>query len=300
MDRRLSLAAVVVSAACFGTLGILARWVYDAHVGTLALLTWRFAAAAVLMAALQLLREPRELRVTWGDAARFSLLALTGYGAGSLCFFFALARVGVSVTTVLLYTYPAIVSFIGWLSSGEPLGRRRVSAIILTFAGCALVARLFGSIGTVDPAGLALGLGAGLGYALFNVLSYRFMSRRPRIVLMAFTFAVSSLAIGMVAVLTGQSLSVAAWTPTVWGLLLVIVLVPTFAAVVLYLEGIRRLGPAQAAIVSTIEPLFAIALSATLLHESLSAQQWLGAVVVLAGVVLSEWGSTGVEQAASV
>ncbi len=296
MDRRLSLVLVGASAACFGTLGILTRFVYAAGVGPLALLTWRFAAASLLMAAFQLVRDGRSLLVTRGDLGRYALLALTGYGAASLCFFFALPLVGVSVTTVLLYTYPAIVTVIGRLFLGERLTWQRAAAIVLTFAGCALVARVFESAAAVSPLGVLLGLGAGLGYAVFNVLSLRFMSRRPRIVLMAYTFGISAVAIGIVSVVARRSLSVAAWTPTVWVLLLAIVLVPTFAAVILYLEGIRRLGAAQAAIVSTFEPLFAIALSAVFLAERLSATQWVGAAVVLAGVVMSEWGSAGVTE----
>jgi drug/metabolite transporter (DMT)-like permease len=87
----------------------------------------------------------------------------------------------------------------------------------------------------------------------------------------------------------------------VWGLLAAIVLVPTFAAVVLYLEGIKRLGPSQAAIVSMFEPLFAIMLSWALLGERLVPVQLVGAAVVLSGVVLSEWGEGGkVEEAAVV
>lgn len=300
MDRRISLVAVVASAACFGTLGVLTKFLYGAGVGPLALLTWRFAAAACLMVAFQLARDRRSLAVTTGDLGRFSLLALTGYGAASLCYFFALPLVGVSVTTMLLYTYPAVVALIGWAIGREPLTPRRAAAIAVTFAGCALVARVFQPQAHVNLLGVALGLGAGVGYAMFNVLSFRFMSRRPRIVLMAYTFGISSVAIGVVAVLTHQSLSVARWTPSIWALLAAIVLVPTFAAVVLYLEGIRRLGASQAAIVSTFEPLFAIALSAVFLGERLVPVQLAGAAIVLGGVVLSEWGAAGVDRAASV
>lgn len=293
---------VVLSAACFGTLGVLTRFVYDAQVGPLALLTWRFAAASLLLAAFQLFRDRRMLIATPGDLGRFALLALTGYGAASLCYFFALPLIGVSITTVLLYTYPAFVALIGRVALGERLSWQRLGAVLLTFAGCALVARVFEASAALDPLGLALGLGAGVGYATFNVLSYRFMARRPRVVLMAYTFGISAVAIGLVALVTRQELSVASWTPAVWGLLLAIVLVPTFAAVVLYLEGIRRLGPSQAAIVSTFEPLFAIALSAVFLGERLAPVQWAGAAVVLAGVVLSEWGAGGVvvDEAAAV
>jgi len=68
------------------------------------------------------------------------------------------------------------------------------------------------------------------------------------------------------------------------------VLIPTFAAVVLYLEGIRSLGPSQAAVISTLEPLFTIALAAVVLGERLTPLQLVGAGLVLAGVVAAELG----------
>lgn len=301
MQRRTALALVVLSAACFGTLGIFTRLMYARGVGPLALLTWRFAAAALLMALFQLIRDRRSMAITRGDLGRYALLAVTGYGAASLCYFFALPLIGVSITTVLLYTYPAIVTLIGWSTRTESFSWSRLGAIALTFVGCALVARVFEAEAVVSPLGIVLGLGAGLGYAIFNVLSHRFMSRRPRIVLMSYTFGISSIAIGAAAVITGASLSVASWTAEVWALLLAIVLIPTFAAVVLYLEGIRQLGAGPAAIASTFEPLFAIALSAVVLGERLAPLQWLGAAIVLGGVLLSEWGAGGTtEQVASV
>jgi drug/metabolite transporter (DMT)-like permease len=71
--------------------------------------------------------------------------------------------------------------------------------------------------------------------------------------------------------------------------------VPTFAAVMLYLGGIKGMGAPQAAVVSTLELPFTILLAAAFVGERLSVVQLIGAAVVLAGVVLAEWGSAGVD-----
>jgi drug/metabolite transporter (DMT)-like permease len=94
---------------------------------------------------------------------------------------------------------------------------------------------------------------------------------------------------------------VAAWTLPVWGLLALIVLIPTVVAVLLYLRGLGGLGAAQAAIVSTFEPLFTIMLAAVLLKgEALSPAQWAGVAILLSGVVLAEWRPSGPRQATAV
>lgn len=296
MKRRTALAGVIVSAACFGTLAILTNLAYDAWPGgrgaaqPLALLAWRFVLTAALMAAYQLVRSPKSLLVSRADLGRFSLLALTGYGAASICFFFALRYADSSVVAVLLYTYPALVALVSWLLLGERFAPARVAGIAVTFVGCALVLDLL-SAHAVSAAGIALGLGAAVGYACFNLLSYRWVSRQPRLVLMTYVFGISGIAIGILALALGVDLSVAEWSLRLWLLLGTIVLIPTFAAIVLYLEGIRGLGAAQAAVVSTFEPIFTILLAGAILGDRLSLVQWVGAALVIGGVVAAELGA---------
>lgn len=293
MNRRLALVAVIVSAACFGTLGVLASLAYREGMQPLPLLAWRFALVSVLMGVYQIARDPAALLAGARDWWRYVALSVTGYGAASVCYFFALKHASASIVAVLLYTYPALVAGISAAFLDERLTGIRIGAIALTVAGCALVVQTFSPVARAQVAGIVLGLGAGLGYAVFNVLSHRWLPGRSRLVLMTYTFAMSGVAIGALCVLTGSSLSPAGWSPTGWGLLAVIVAVPTGAAVLLYLGGIRRLGASQAAIVSTTEPLFTIALAAVVLGERLTAPQALGAALVLAGVTLAELRRSG-------
>jgi drug/metabolite transporter, DME family len=290
--RRAAVLAVVASAACFATLGILQRWAYLHGAEPMSLLAVRFAAAAAVMGGVQALRDPGSLRVSRGDLLRFLAMSVTGYGAASLCYAFAVRMIGPSVTTVLLYTYPALVSVIGWLFLSESFPPRRIAAVGLTFAGCALAAGVFAPGGAIAPLGIALGLAAGLGYAVFNVLSYRTMRRTPRMTLMAYTFAFSAVEMAVAAGVSHTLPTVVGWDPAAWGTVALMVAVPTFAAIMLYLGGIQRMGAAQAAIVSTLELPFAV-LFATLAFpgERLSALQLVGAAIVLGGVVLAEWGA---------
>lgn len=288
--------AVIASAACFATLGILTKWAFAHGAEPMSLLAVRFGIAAVMMALFQVARDPGALRVTRTDVLRFLGLSLTGYGAASLCYSFAVREIGASVTTVLLYTYPALVSIIGWLFLGERFPLRRAMAVLLTFAGCALVAEVFTSGSAVTPRGLALGMGAALGYAVFNVLSYRSLGRTPRLTIMAYTFSFSAVALGAVAAANGTLGGVARWDVSAWGAVVLMVAIPTFAAVMLYLGGIARMGAAEGAVVSTLELPFTVAFAALAFPlERLSTLQLLGAAIVLGGVVMAEWGSSAGE-----
>jgi len=291
---------VVVSAACFGTLAILTPLAYNAGATPLPLLAWRFLFAALLLAAVSAARRgPRSLLVSRADFGRYATLAITGYGAASVCFFFALKFADAAVVAVLLYAYPAFVTVASWLFLGEKATWRRGAAVLVTFVGCAMVVGLFGGVQRVSWQGVALGLGAAVGYTLFNLLSHRWLPGRSQFVMMTYTFAIAAVLTATLTLLAGQTLSPALWQLQVWWLMLAIVIVPTFVAIVLYLEGIRGLGPSQAAVVSTLEPLFTIVLAWIVLGQGLVPLQLVGAALVLGGVVASElWSRSTVAPAA--
>ena len=63
-------------------------------------------------------------------------------------------------------------------------------------------------------------------------------------------------------------------------------LVCTVVAVYLFLVGVKRIGPSQASIISTVEPVGTAILGALLLGESLSGLQVAGGALVLGAVLL--------------
>lgn len=288
MRRRTALLVVVASSACFATLAVLTRLAYAEGGRPLPLLSWRFAIAAGLMMALLAARQRDALVRGLRDLPRYAALSLTGYGAASICFFFSLQHITASVATVLLYAYPAIVAVAEAVLDRKRMSASRWGTIGLAFIGCALAAGVLDAKIIVDLTGVLLALGAALGYALFTVLSDRLVGERPRLVLMAYTFALSAIGVGLITVIAGESLSPLGWSPTLWVVLGLMVLLPTYAAVMLFLRGVRELGASRAALVSTMEPVFTVALAIIVLGERLTVAQSVGAVMVVAGIALAE------------
>lgn len=300
MDRRTSITAALISAACFGTLAVFTSIAYDHGAESLQLLAWRFGLSAVLLGGLVAATRPAQLRVPRGDLLWYAVISILGYGAASICFFFALTSTPASVVAILLYTYPAMVALAERVLFKEPLSRGRVTGVVLTFAGCALVADPFSAGGGVAPSGIVLGLGAAAAYTSFSILSHRKLDGRPRTTLMTYLFIFTAVMSAAAAVLTGTPLQTGTWDVTVWWMLAGIVALPTFAAILLYLRALRGLGAGQAAIVSTFEPVFTIALAAVVLGEKLTAVQLAGSVLVLAGVIVAERAGRTVEEPALV
>lgn len=288
MRRTTALAIVVASSACFATLAVLTRLAYAEGGRPLPLLAWRFAIAGALMIGLLAVRQPGALRSGFRDLPRYAALSFTGYGAASICFFFALRHITASVATVLLYAYPAIVAMIEAILDRQRIPLSRLGAIGITFLGCALAAGILDGTVVIDALGVALALGAACAYALFTVLSDRLVGDRSRLVLMAYTFALSAIGVSLVGLLAGEALAPAGWPARLWVILGLIVLLPTYAAVMLFLRGVRELGASRAALVSTMEPVFTVALAVLLLGERLTLAQSIGAALVVGGIALAE------------
>lgn len=300
MQRRASVIAALIPAACFGTLAIFTSIAYKHGALPLQLLTWRFTLAALLLGGYLAVTRPNSLRVPLADVGRYAVISMLGYGAASICFFFALTFTDASVVAILLYTYPAMVVLAERVFFGVKLSSGRGFAVLLTFVGCALVSDPFSAQGGVGFLGIVLGLGAAACYSMFSMLSDRWLEGRPRLTLMAYLFVFTALLSGAAALFTGTGLSVAGWTPLVWLMLAGIVVFPTFIAILLYLRALRGLGAGQAAILSTFEPVFTIALAALVLGESLSPLQWCGAGLVLVGVFIAERAGRPAEELALV
>lgn len=281
------MASVAISSMAFGTLGVITTLAYRQGVTPLPLLTWRFFFAALILGTIALQRNPRALRVPAKDLVRYFALSVLGFGAASLAYFLALKHADAAIITALLYAYPAFVTIGASVFYRESIPSSRWLAIAVIFIGCVLILNVFGGSGQVDAIGAALGLVAAIAYAAFNLMSQRWLPGRSSMTMMSFTFGFSALAFAVLTVVTGGIdglLEWRDWTAGAWSYMGLLVALPTITASLLYLRGVRQLGASQSGIISTLEPLFTVALAWMLLGEQLAPIQLLGVILIVGGV----------------
>jgi drug/metabolite transporter (DMT)-like permease len=76
-----------------------------------------------------------------------------------------------------------------------------------------------------------------------------------------------------------------------WAAVLAITVFSTVVALRAFLAGLARVGPARAAVLSSLEVVVAMALAVTLLGERLGPWQWAGAGLILGAGGLQSLGS---------
>jgi drug/metabolite transporter (DMT)-like permease len=274
------------SAAAFGTMAIFGKLSYEegATVGTL--LASRFALAAVLFWVPALATgAAAELRALRGrDVAAGLALGACGYAAQAGAYFAALDRIDASLLSLLVYTFPAIVTVAAIVLGRERANRRRLVALGLTSGGLVFVVAGAGA-GALDPLGTALALGAAVVYSTYILVGEGVAKRlRPHVLsALVCTGAAVTLTAGSAAL--GQ-LQPGAVTPAGWGWVACLSLVATVAAVGLFFAGLARTGPSTAAILSTLEPVVTVLLAFLVFAETLGPAQLLGGALVLGGVLV--------------
>lgn len=275
----------LLSAAAFGTLGIFGTLAADAGATVTTTLLVRFALAAAVFAVVlsvsggwaRLRRLPRRVVVT-GLA-----LGAAGYSLQSGLYFAAIGRLDVAMVALLLYTYPVFVTLAAIALGRATPSLRTGGALAIASTGLVLVLVAAGT-GAFDLAGALLALGAALTYTTYILVSDRIVGEIDPFMfaLLVLTGATASFAVaGTVSGSLDLGLSGEAW---LW--LVAIALVSTVVAVSAFFAGLRRVGPSEAAILSTFEPPVTVALAFLVLGERLTAWQLVGGALVLAAVVL--------------
>ncbi|HWI74399.1 MAG TPA: DMT family transporter, partial [Baekduia sp.] len=263
----------LASAVAFGAMGIFGKLAYDEGVTVGTLLAVRFAIAAALFWVVLLAGGAwRTLRaLPRRDVVLGVLLGAVGYSAQAGAYFAALRRLDASLLSLLLYTFPAMVAVAAVLLGRERLTRRTVGALLLAGLGGVLV--LGGArAGALDPVGTALALTAAVVYSAYILTSAPVSGRLEPLVLAALVSTGAAVTLAVAGVVGGD-LELGAVSAGGYGWLLAIAVVSTVGAITLFFAGLRRVGPTAASIISTAEPVTAVALAGAVFGETLGPAQ---------------------------
>jgi drug/metabolite transporter (DMT)-like permease len=275
--RRQGALLAATSAAAFGAMPIFVRLAYAAGVDLYAILVSRFAIAAVILAVIAQVLGARWPR----GRTLLTLLAMgaLGYTSQSFFYFSALKHADASLVALLLYSFPFIVAVLAALFLGERLDGARIAALLVASVG--LVMTVGGGHGTA--AGIALGLGAALVYAVYIVVGSRVLRDADPIAASSLICAAAAASYGLIA--GGRWLAGAGpdWPASASGWLpvLAVALISTVLAVATFFAGLRRLGATLTSVISTLEPVVSVTLAAAVLGEEVSALQAFGGVIVI-------------------
>jgi len=268
---------VGLSAAAFGTLAIFGRIAYSAGIDTFTLLFLRFGLSAILMIGMlwfrgESLPKGRPLALLVGMGA-------IGYVGQSYCYLTAIKYASAGLVALLLYLYPTFVAILSFVFLKRRLGALKLVALLLATLGAILTANPQGGQWT----GILLAIGAAMIYSIYIIVGAGVMQQVSAVQSSTVIFASAGFVYGGLMALNGPH-----WPTSSTGWLAVgaIALIATVIPVVAFLAGLKRIGPTDASMLSTLEPVVTILLAAILYGEILQISALFGGGLILLAVLL--------------
>lgn len=270
----------------FGTIGIFRRFI-PLSSSMVAMLRGFIGMLFLLL----LLRFKREKLDRAAIRRNFGLLFVSGaaMGVNWILLFEAYNYTSVATATVCYYLAPIFIILLSPLMLKERITMRKLACVCVALAGIVLVSGVIGTgiSGVAELRGVLLGLGAAVLYACVVLLNKRLggVSAYDRTVVQ---LGAAAAALLPYVLLTGSAGGMARFTPVNVCMLLLVCVVHTGVAYALYFGSLMELNAQTAAILSYIDPVVAILLSALLLGEQMDVLSCVGAVMVLGAAVASE------------
>jgi len=253
----------------------------------------RFALAGGILWVVWRLRRGPE-RVSRGELGR---LAALGFVSLTVYFSFenlGIARTSASEAAILIATIPLFVVILNTFTLRERNTARQWAGIALSFAGIAALVLLGGSGAAGGGGGGLTGnllvLAASLSAGVYSILARRLLVSRPALFVTTFQNLFGALFMLPLALAEAALVGVRQPTPQALGGLLFLTVVCSITAYLLLNYAFRFIPASKVAVFINLTPIVAVAGAYVLLGERFTPGQAAAAVVVVAGVWLTNSG----------
>ncbi len=278
---------VLAAGICWGSIGPFIRTFNKAGLYSLDIVVLRSISTTIFLFLFLLVYDRRLLKIRLRDIWCFIGTGIVSMAFFNFCYFSLITISTLSVAAVMLYTAPVFVMILSAILFRERMTKNKAAALLLTVLGCIFVTGVIGDAASLSLRAILLGLGAGLGYALYSIFS-RFALRKGchSFTISFYTFLFASIA--TIPMADFRKIA-AVGTSSLFMLLFCLFsgFVTTALPYILYNFGLAGMENGQAAIIASIEPVVATLLGFFAFHERLTGGNLIGIVLVLAAIVLS-------------
>ena len=273
---------ILISMAIFGTVGIFVRFI---PMASAPIAFCRGVLGCLFLVGLMAVTGKK---LSLRDIKKnFWILAVSGAAIGInwILLFESYRYTTVAIATICYYLAPAFVTLASPLV-GEKLTGKKLGCIGVALLGMVFVSGVFQGKQGGSIVGVLLGVGAAVFYASVILLNKK-LSPIGAYDKTLCQLGTASLVIAPYLLVSG-GIQFGDMTSLSWVMLLVVGIVHTGIAYALYFGGIRDVNAQTAAILSYLDPVLSILLSALILREKLDVFSIIGAVLILGSALYSE------------
>jgi len=282
-ERTKGFILVILSAVVFGMIPLIVRSVNACGSNSIMTSFLRFL-LSLLPLYLSVRAKKSNLKITKEEALKILLIAVCGFGGTSVLLFLSYTYIPTGMATTIHFVYPVFVIFGSILFLKQKISPMKLVCVALCFGGILLFYN--GGDGALDPLGMLFAFASGITYSFYIVyLDFSGLAKMEPTRMIFYMNTFSALMVGSLAVATGSftlDISLKGWI-----LALLLAISVSFLAVRSFQMGVRYIGPQNAAILSTFEPITSLVVGILVYQEVLTLAGVIGCVLILSSVVIT-------------
>ncbi len=296
-NARLGYALVILAAVLFGLNGGVSRVAMGSGLSPESFTTLRITGATlVFVVYAACFRRSALVRPKGSSMLLIIALGLVGVTALQLTYNVAINRLPLGIALLIEYLAPVLVVLWVRFVRKEPVRGRMWLAVGLAIGGLAVVSRVWNGL-TFDGLGVIMALLAAVSFASYFLLGEHNVGFDDPLRVILWAFVVATVAMNLIQpIWTTPELDGSTsllgrlddYTVNPWLVIAVVVLPGTVMPFFLEMVALRHLPATIVIVVAMLEPVLANVLGWAWFRESLTPVQVLGAIAVLAGIVLAQ------------
>ena len=276
--------SILLAAALWGVIGMWNRTLMAAGLSPTGIVAVRNFGGMALLSAIFAVRDRSVFRVKRAHVKYFFGTGIISVVLFTVCYFSCQKLCSLAVASILLYTAPSFVVVMSAILWKEPVTKKKLTALLLTLIGCALVCGIFAGDLTVTVPGILLGLGAGFFYALYSIFGRYALAHYDSMTVTVWTFLFAGPA--SLLLVKPAEMAVVLVQPKAWLLAAALVVFSTVLPYIFYTGGLAKVEAGKASIMASLEPVVASLMGVALFSEPMGIQTLAGILCVLAGVYI--------------
>ena len=277
---------VILAVVFWGSSASLAKYLFITRYDPLIITQTRSSLSFVLLAAYFLVVNRLVFRVQLKDLYKFVLIGVVGIACTNFTYYFTVKESTVATAILIQNTAPVFVMvYAVAISKEEEFNLIKILSLMLALGGCYLAVS-GGTLTDIKLSGWALitGPASMITYAFMLLASKRVLRDYP--VWTMLVYALGFAALFWLVVNPPWAIAAKAYTMEDWGIFWLFAIVSILIPYVFFISGLKQLEASTAGVITTLEPIVAIVVAYFALGESLSSVQILGAVAVVAAILL--------------
>ena len=273
---------VTITSVCYGLVPSFSFISFGLGVETETLLFNKFLYAAIIMWAFLLIRK---IRFKFSRRAALTMVVTcAGYIGMSTTLYISFDYISGSLATIVSFTFPAMIVAIEMITGRERVRAAKILAVILSFGGICLI--VWDPDMKANIIGIFFAFLAAVGYVIYLFgLSAESVKKENSFAVAGYVMT-SAAAVNFVrCALSGKPLF--ATEPVQFGMMILLSVVCVFLAILFYAIGVRLIGPGNAALVNTLEPVLACIFGHFLVGDVLTWVMMIGSALVVLAVLIT-------------